>query len=187
MIVLRKIFEFFVDTFQSLLLAASVFLVVYVFLFRPYQVSGSSMYPTFINKEYILTNLIVLRVGEIKRGDVVVFKSTEDPQKDFIKRVIGIEGDSVMVKEGDVYVNDSRLDESAYLSDDIKTYSGIFLQEAQPVTVPAGSYFVLGDNRTNSSDSRQWGFVKKDAIIGKSLFVYWPPDKSRVVKNPFGQ
>lgn len=187
MTILRKIFAFLIDTAQTLLLAAAVFLVIYVFLFRPFQVSGQSMFPNFHDKEYVLTNLIVLRLEEPKRGDVVVFKAPNDPEKDFIKRVIATPGDTVSLKNGEVYVNSEKLDESAYLKENVKTYGGSFLREDQEVVVPNDSYFLMGDNRQYSSDSREWGLVKKDGIIGSSLFVYWPPDRSQLIKNPFGE
>jgi signal peptidase I len=186
MLFLRKIYLFFVDIVQTLLIAASIFLVIYIFLFRPFQVNGASMYPTFHDKEYVLTNLIALRLEELHQGDVVVFKAPGiDNDKDFIKRIIGVAGDTVAIKNGEVYVNDSRLDESAYLSPDVKTYPGSFMKEGESVTVPPTSYLVMGDNRPHSSDSREWGFITKDAIIGKSMFVYWPPNRMRMVKNPF--
>ena len=182
---LRKIYSFLVDTLQSLLLAAAVFIVIYVFFFRPFQVTGESMYPTFFNKQYILTNIIVLKFKNPQLGDVVVFKAPLDPEKDFIKRVIGIPGDKVSIKNEDVYLNRSKLDEGAYLSPDIKTSPGSFLGDLQEVTVPSNKYFVLGDNRPHSSDSREWGFVPKENIIGKSFFVYWPLNTMQVVKNPY--
>src|SRR5690349_13180722 len=118
--ILRKIYFFFLDTMQTVLLAASIFLVIYIFLFRPFQVSGDSMFPNFQNREYILTNLITLRFGNPVQGDVIVFKAPTDPDKDFIKRVIGVAGDTVELKDGSVYVNDKKLDESAYLHDDVR-------------------------------------------------------------------
>lgn len=183
--ILRKIYSFLIDTIQTVLLAASVFIVIYIFVFRPFQVNGQSMFPTFHNEEYILTNLISLNFSELKKGDVVVFKAPNSPEKDFIKRIIGTTGDTVSVKDGDVYVNSQRLDESVYLNSEVKTYGGSFLAEGQTATVPEGKYFVLGDNRPYSSDSREWGFVKKNEIIGLSFWVYWPVDKMRLVKNPF--
>lgn len=183
--ILRKIYFFFIDTMQTVLLAASIFLVIYIFLFRPFQVSGESMFPTFKDQEYILTNLISLRFADLNQGDVVVFKAPTDAEKDFIKRVIGIPGDSVFLKGGFVYVNGRKLDESAYLASDVRTYGGSFLKEDQPVTVPEDTYLVFGDNRPYSSDSREWGFLKKSSVIGKSFFVYWPLTVMRVVKNPF--
>ncbi|MCL4354075.1 signal peptidase I [Patescibacteria group bacterium] len=166
-------------------MAAAVFLVIYIFLFRPFEVKGESMFPNFLDKEYVLTNLITLRFDDPKLGDVVVFKSPTDQEKDFIKRVIGTAGDTVMIKDGYIYLNGKQLDESAYLKPDVKTYAGAFLKENTPVTVPSDSFFVAGDNRMYSSDSREWGFVKKDLLIGKSFFVYWPVNEVRLVNNPF--
>jgi len=183
--ILRKVYFFFIDTMQTILLAASVFLVIYIFLFRPFQVSGESMFPTFKDKEYILTNLITLRFGDPKRGDVIVFKAPTDAEKDFIKRVIGLPGDSVMLKDGFVYVNGTKLNERAYLGSDVRTYGGAFLKEDEPVTVPGDSFLVMGDNRPFSSDSREWGYLKRTALIGKSFFVYWPLNTMRIVHNPF--
>ena len=183
--ILRKIYFFFLDTMQTILLAASIFLVIYIFLFRPFQVSGESMFPTFKNREYILTNLISLRFEDPKRGDVIVFKAPTDQEKDFIKWIIGTPGDTVYLKEGFVYLNGKKSNESAYLHSDVRTYGGSFLKEGQPVTVPQDEYLVMGDNRPYSSDSREWGLLQKKAIIGRSFFVYWPVTTMRTVKNPF--
>lgn len=183
--VLKGIGAFFVDTIQTVLLAASVFLVIYIFLFRPFQVSGESMDPTFKNKEYILTNLIAMRYEDPKPGDVIVFKSPTDENKDFIKRIMGVPGDTVSIQGGSVYVNGQKVDESEYLSNSVYTTGGAFLQEGEEVTVPDEMYFVMGDNRPYSSDSREWGFLKKNEIIGKSFFVYWPVQDFRIIKNPF--
>lgn len=181
----KKAYLFTLDLLQTVLLAASIFLVIYIFFFRPFQVSGESMYPTFENKEYILTNLIGLKFTDPQRGDVIVFKAPTDEEKDFIKRVIGEPGDTVMLSEGLVYVNGELLDESTYLSSDVRTYGGSFLHENEPVTVPEDHYLVMGDNRPFSSDSREWGLVEEQAIIGTSFFVYWPVNEMRVVDNPY--
>lgn len=183
--VVRKIYYFLLDTVQTFLIAAAVFLVIYVFLFRPFEVKGESMYPNFYDKEYVLTNLILLRFQAPARGDVIVFKAPPDPEKDYIKRVVAIPGDTVSIKDGKVYINGALLDESAYLSSDIKTYPGAFLSEGKVVQVPEDEYLVLGDNRLYSSDSREWGFVRRDAIIGDSMFVYWPANRMRFIKNPY--
>jgi signal peptidase I len=183
--ILKKIYNITIDTLQTILLAASIFLVIYIFLFRPFQVSGDSMFPTYKNKEYILTSLISLRLHEPDRGDVLVFHAPTDSQKDFIKRVIAIPTDTVSVKEGFVFVNGKRLDESKYLKEDMRTYGGSFMKEGQTVTVPADNYIVMGDNRPFSSDSREWGFLPEKKIIGVSLFVYWPITSMRLINNPF--
>lgn len=185
--ILKKIYNIFIDIAQTFLMAASIFLVIYIFILRPFQVSGDSMYPTFKNGEYILTNLIGLRFASPQRGDVIVFKAPTDNEKDFIKRIIGIGGDTVMLQKGKVFLNGTQLDESAYLASDVQTYPGSFLLEGQSTTVPEGSYFVMGDNRPFSSDSREWGYLPGKDLEGVSFFVYWPLNSMRVITNPFSK
>lgn len=185
MSILRNLYLFLVDTVQTFLIAAVVFLVIYIVLFRPFQVNGQSMYPTFLDKEYVLTNLTVPEFEKPKRGDVIVFEAPNNQEKDYIKRVIGVPGDTISLRDNDVYLNNEKIDETTYLSDEIKTYAGSFLTSEKEVVVPEKQYFVLGDNRIASSDSREWGFVKESEIIGKSFVVYWPPNRLRVVKNPY--
>lgn len=181
--VARKAYSILIDLAETLVIAGAIFVVIYAFLLRPFQVSGQSMDPTYKDGEYILTNLIGLRFNNLERGDVVVFESPVDKDKDFIKRIIGVPGDKVMLKAGFVFVNGIKLDELTYLSPDVRTYGGAFLTEGQEVLVPEGSYFALGDNRGFSSDSREWGFVPKDKIIGKSFLVYWPVNNFGMVKH----
>jgi signal peptidase I len=184
---LKSIYAFFFDTVQTFILAGAIFLVLYAFILRPFQVSGESMYPTYKDHEYILTNIVGLRLGELKRGDVIVFKSPTDPDKDFIKRIMALPGDRISLRQGYVYVNGKTVNESTYLRDDVKTQQGAFLREGETATVPQDHVFVMGDNRKFSSDSREWGFLHEKDIIGKSFFVYWPLTATRVEKNPFNQ
>lgn len=186
MSVAKKIYAFFFDTIQTFFLAGAIFLVLYAFILRPFQVSGESMYPTYKDHEYILTNIVGLRFGELKRGDVIVFKAPTD-DKDFIKRVIALPGDSISVKQGFVYLNGKKVNESSYLKNDVRTPDGTFLRSGETEIVPEDYVFVMGDNRQFSSDSREWGFLSKKNIIGKSFFVYWPLTASRVERNPFSQ
>lgn len=181
--ILRKIYAILIDLAETLVIAGAIFVVIYAFLFRPFQVNGQSMYPNYENSEYVLTNLITLRFKPAGRGDVVVFESPTNKEKDFIKRVIGVPGDEVMIKAGFVFVNGIRLDESEYLVLDGRTYAGSFIKEGEPKIVPSNNFFVLGDNRNFSSDSREWGFVVSQKIIGKSFLVYWPVTRSRLVKH----
>jgi signal peptidase I len=181
--ILRKIYSILIDLVETLVVAAAIFVIVYFFLFRPFQVNGQSMFPNYHDGEYILTNLVSLHLSSLKRGDVVVFQAPVDAEKDFIKRVIGLPGETVALKDGSVYIDGKRLDESDYLPPDFKTFAGSFLAEGQTVTVPEGKYFVLGDNRNFSSDSREWGYVTREKVIGKSFFVYWPLNRIRLVKR----
>lgn len=184
MFILKKVYAFLVDTIQSILVAAAIFLVIYMFLLRPFQVNGESMYPNFLNSQYVLTNLITLRFHQPVRGDVIVFVAPPEPDKDFIKRVIGLPGDTIMLQSGDVYLNGKKFDENSFLKPDVKTYGGSFLKDGETITVPAGEYFVMGDNRPYSSDSREWGFVPQGNVIGESMFVYWPITQAHAVSNP---
>lgn len=180
---LQKAYSILIDLVETLVIAGAIFVVIYAFLFRPFQVNGQSMFPNYHNGEYILTNLIGLKLGQPTRGEVVVFESPIDKEKDFIKRVIGVPGDKVMVSGGYVFVNGIKLDESNYLAPDVKTYGGNFMSENEEVIVPENSYLTLGDNRNASSDSREWGFVPKEKLIGKSFFVYWPLNEMRLVEK----
>jgi len=182
---LRKVYFFLLDIAQTLILAAAAFVVVYMFLFRPFEVKGDSMYPNLKDSQYLITNIIALRMGDPKLGDVVVFKAPNEPEKDFIKRVIGVAGDKISVKDGTVYLNSEKLDESRYLDSNVKTNGGSFLKDNEEVTVPEGNFLVLGDNRSYSSDSREWGFVPKKNIIGISFFIYWPVNVAGTIKNPY--
>lgn len=181
--ILKKVYYLLFDLVQTLVIAGAIFVVIYAFLFRPYQVNGHSMDPNFQNGEYVLTNLIELRFGSLHRGDIVVFVAPPDKEKDYIKRIIGLPGDRIKILSGSVYLNGEKLDQTAFLASDVRTNGGAFLGEGDEVIVPDGQYFVMGDNREFSSDSREWGFVNKSAVIGKSFLVYWPLNHMRVVKH----
>ncbi len=182
--ILNKIFHFLLDIAETLTLSVVFFVFIWAFFARPFQVNGLSMFPTFLDKEYVLTNIIGLHFSFPTHGDVVVFKAPPNTEEDFIKRIIAVPGDTVMVKGGDVYLNGKMLDESSYLKPTVRTYGGNFLKEGEEVTVPPENYIAMGDNRAYSSDSREWGFVPKDFIIGTSLFTYWPIEEMRYIKNP---
>jgi signal peptidase I len=182
----------FIDLLQTVVIALSICVVIYLFIATPNEVHGQSMDPTFHDGELLLTNKIVqllgstkLRgiVGDYNRGDVVIFHHTLS-QEDFIKRIIAKGGDTIMVKDGDVYVNDTKLDQS-FLPEGRRTESGNFLQEGQTVRVPEGSYVCFGDNRGNSTDSRSnlVGFVKRSQLKGRVFFRYWPLDRFGIIKG----
>lgn len=173
MFIFRNLWLFFLDFLETIAVSLAIFALVYLFLFQPHQVDGASMIPNFHDKEYILTDKVSYRLGEPKRGDVVVFHSPQDERIDYIKRIIAIPGDTVMVKAGHLYLNSSRLTEP-FINNPGQVVAGRFLREGQSVEVPPDQYLVLGDNRLHSSDSREWGFVTKNAIIGRAFFRYWP-------------
>lgn len=174
---ISSVFGVFWEFIEAIVFALAIFVVVYLFLFQPNQVKGSSMYPTFKDGEYILTDKISYRLGQPKHGDVVVFKSPKNENVDFIKRIIGLPGDTIRISKGRVYVNGQALDESEYLDQSVYTGPESFLAEDQDVTVPEGKYFVLGDNRPHSSDSRDFGPVTTAEFVGKVFFRYFPVDR----------
>lgn len=155
------------------MVSLAVFAIVYIFLFQPHQVDGRSMEPNFQNGEYILTDKVSYKMHEPRRGDVVVFHSPQDERVDFIKRIIGVPGDTVEVKEGYVYLNNKKLDEK-YINDPGQVQNGRFMRPGVVVDVPLGEYIVMGDNRNHSSDSREWGLVTRQEIVGRAFFRYWP-------------
>lgn len=151
--------------------AFAVFISIYLFVARPYQIAGNAMSPHYRDGQYYLAKGATF--ATVNRGDVIVFQAPQKQGVDYLKRVIGLPGEKVMLKNGLVYVNNTPLDESAYLSKDTKTYGMTFLMEEKEVIVPEDEYFVLGDNRDFSSDSRDWGFVPKENIKGIMGICYF--------------
>lgn len=180
--ILKKIGSFFLDIIQTVVIALAIFVIVYLFFFQPHQVKGNSMHPNFSNGEYLLTNKITYRFQEPKRGDVVVFTAPRNQEYEYIKRIIGLPGESIKITAGDVFINQERLEEN-YLPEGLKTNSGSFLKEGQVFSLPEGEYIVMGDNRNHSSDSREWGTVPRENIIGKAWLRYWPLAKFGLVKR----
>jgi signal peptidase I len=173
------------DFLQGIVVFLAILVMVYLFLLSPQEINGQSMDPTFHNGEYILTNKVEYKIKDPARGDVVIFKSPRNKEVDYIKRVIGLPGERIKLVNSTYYLNDKPLDESAYLAETVKTYPGSFLTENVEYTIPAGKYFVSGDNRTHSSDSREFGPIPKEDFIGKALLRYFPFDRTGLIKNPF--
>ena len=167
-----------ISWFRDLFLSVLIAIVVILFLYQPVKVEGTSMMPALIDQERIFINKFSYRFGitEINRGDTVVFWFPGDPSKSYIKRVIGAPGDKVEVIEGTVWVNGKRIDEP-YVPEEYRDKVSTPL-----ATVPAGEYFVLGDHRSSSNDSRSWGTVPRSFIYGKAVFVYWPLERLGMLK-----
>lgn len=178
----RKIGSFFLDLIETVVIALAVFVIIYLFLFQPHQVRGSSMLPNFHDGEYLLTDKISYRLGEPQRGDVVVFKAPSNQQFDYIKRIVGLPGEKIKIEDGKFLINDQILQED-YLPGGLLTFSGAFLASEESVFLAEDQYFVLGDNRSSSSDSRDWGLVPRANIIGKTWLRYWPPQSLAVFKK----
>lgn len=155
----------FKEIFQTALISLAIFLFVYVLLVQPHRVKGESMVPSFEDGELLLTEKVSYRFGEPQRGDIIVFEAPIGRRVDFIKRIIGTPGDEIEVKGGSVYINGVKLTEN---------YINVPTQGEESVKLGSDEYFVLGDNRGASSDSRVFGSIKRKAIRGRVWFVYWP-------------
>lgn len=154
------------ELIETLLLTFVIFLLIR-FAVQNFRIEGYSMEPNFHDGQFLLVNKLIYLLHSPERGDVVIFRFPNSPSRDFIKRVIGLPGDRIEVLNGRVLVNGEQLPESYPLSPGSYTYG--------PVIVGADEYFVLGDNRNNSSDSHSWGMLPAKNIIGKAWFSYWPP------------
>jgi signal peptidase I len=163
---------------RDLMLSVVLAIVVILFLYQPVKVEGTSMMPGLVDQERIFINKFVYRFGiaDINRGDTVVFWFPQDTSKSYIKRVIGVPGDRVEVDQGIVFVNSKPLTEP-YVPEEYRDHTS-----AKEHVLAADEYFVLGDHRSSSNDSRVWGTVPRRYIYGKAVFVYWPLDRMGAVR-----
>ncbi|MDD4606977.1 MAG: signal peptidase I [Patescibacteria group bacterium] len=169
---------------KIVVISLAIIIPVRYFLIQPFYVKGASMEPTLYDHEYLIIDEISYRVGEVSRGDVIVFKYPKDPTQYFIKRVIGLPGETVIIKDGEVFIkksttaNEIKLDETDYLAPGTQTRGDIKIELSEK------EYYVLGDNRNYSLDSRVFGIVPKDLIIGRSWLRGWPVDRLESFKSP---
>ncbi len=178
------------EYFESLVIAVIMALFIRTFIVQAFKIPTGSMEPNLLIGDHLLVNKFVYGPGgaervllptrDVRRGDVVVFKYPEDPERDFIKRVIGLPGETVELRQHRVHINGRPLDEpyAHYLprpaDADGYEYTAQDVRDAYgPVVVPPDAYFVMGDNRDNSQDSRYWGFLPRDYVKGRALFIYW--------------
>jgi signal peptidase I len=165
--------SFTFELLQTLLMAVVLYFLIDAVLGRV-RVENISMQPSLKPGEFILVNKMEYRIGDFKRGDVVVFHYPRNPEEDYIKRIIGLPGDKVTIQNGQVLINNTILQESYIASPPV--YQGTW-------EVPDDSIFVLGDNRNQSSDSHSWGFVPKGFVIGKALVIYWPLENLKILNE----
>jgi signal peptidase I len=182
------------EYFESLVIAVILALFVRTWVFQAFKIPTGSMERNLLIGDHLIVNKMifgpttgaveraVLPVRELRRGDVVVFKFPQDPERDFIKRVIGLPGDRIELHRKKVYVNGTPLDEGyvQYLeppSTDGPPHTYDVREEYGPISVPDGQYFMMGDNRDNSEDSRYWGFMPRSYVKGKALFIYFSFDE----------
>jgi len=171
-----------IDFIQTFVVFGAIFALIYLFVAQFHKVSGNSMVPTFHSGDYLITEKISYRLGESKKGDIIVLKNPRDESQDFIKRIIATPGDTIKIENNTVFVNGGAINEY-YLPAGTPTQAGAFLTEGSEIKAGPNQYFVLGDNRGHSSDSREWGAVTKEEIVGKAFFRYWPVKDTGLLTN----
>ena len=168
----KKVKPMWRELIETVVSAGIIAFIIITFIGQVTVVKGASMEDTLFNRERLICNKIVYRLTEPERGEIVIFKPPIDQNHNYIKRVIAVEGDRIKIIDGIVYLNGEKLEED---------YVDHRSHETMPeVTVPEDSYFVLGDNRSNSSDSRFWGFVPEKNIIGRASLIFWPITRIRM-------
>ncbi len=160
---------------RDLILSAGISVLIITFLYQPVRVEGTSMLPRLEDHDRLFINKFVYHVESIQRGDIVVFHYPRDPEKSYIKRVIALPGDRIAIEDGSVWLNGRPLLEG-YVPERYRD-----TRSMDETIVPPDSYFMMGDHRSISSDSREFGPVARDLIYGKAVFVYWPARDAGVV------
>lgn len=165
---------FFWEIAKIVIIAALIVLPIRYFIFQPFIIKQQSMEPNFFEGDYLIVDQISYRFTSPQRGEVIVFNAPNSFSQKYIKRIIGLPGESIEIKDGNVYIFDENdvahlLDESAYLPEGVLTLEG-----SEKISLGDKQYFVMGDNRAFSSDSRRWGFLEEERIIGRALLRLWP-------------
>ena len=179
---------------ESIIVALILALLIRTFVIQAFKIPSGSMIPTFEIGDRIFVNKFIygaripftdIRLPAFKapqRGDIIVFVSPETPKKDFVKRLIALEGETIEIKSGNILINGKGIDGPDSVKSNYYYNRGDFGKDGAAVTVPSGFYFALGDNSANSRDSRYWGFVPKKNLIGKAVLLYWPIKRIRVIR-----
>lgn len=170
------------ENIESLIWAAALALVIRTFIIAPFKIPSGSMIPTLIVGDRILVSKFIYHFRDPHHGDIVVFKFPGDKKRPFIKRLAAIGGDTVLISDGKLLVNGKPFEGDGFLATNHYYNQGEYGEQGEAIQVPEGSYFVLGDNSNSSHDSRFWGFVPRDLMIGRALCIFWPLDRIRVLK-----
>ncbi|MBI2956300.1 MAG: signal peptidase I [Acidobacteria bacterium] len=165
---------------RDVVVAIALALLIIAFVYQPVKVEGTSMAPHLVDQQRIFVNKFVYKFEPIERGDIVVFRYPIDPRKSFIKRVVGLPGELVEIRGGRVLINGQPLREE-YVPAEESDHD-----DFPPLRLPANHYFVLGDHRRSSNDSRTWGTVHRQHIYGKAVFAYWPPERFGPIETTNG-
>lgn len=168
---------------EPLIFAFVLAFFIRTFLLGPYKIPTGSMIPTFMVGDRIFVDKVTYRFRPPERGEIIVFKYPQDRKKDFVKRLVGLPGDRIEIRDGKVILNGQALDTPPFSEHYYYNQEGWqYGQVVQLTEIPAESYFVLGDNSAHSSDSRNWGFVPKRNLVGRAFVIWWPPNRIKLVK-----
>jgi signal peptidase I len=170
------------DLIQSFIISLTVYVLIYHYIAQPQRVVSVSMQPNYFEGDRLIIEKVSYRFQNPQRGDVVVFRYPENPDILLIKRVIGLPGETITIKENQVFIDNKLLIEP-YLAEMNTSFPGNFLQAEAPYEIPTGQYVMMGDNRSKSGDSRIWGTVAEDHILGQAIFRYWPPNQFGVINE----
>lgn len=176
----RSFLTILFDFLEIAIISATIFLLVYLFVGQLLEVTGDSMHPTLLDKEQVIAEKLSIKFNPVERGDIVIFKHPEQNDKLLIKRVIGLPFDNIKIVDGNVFINSKQLNEF-YLEPSVVTQPNKFITEGLEYTIPEYSYILLGDNREKSSDSRVFGPVREELIVGKAAAVYYPFSNIRII------
>lgn len=166
---------------ESLIIALILALIIRTFFVQAYKIPTGSMNPTLVEGDRILVNKLIYRFRKPERGEVIVFKFPENPRLAYIKRLIGLEFENLQIHNGKIYLDTEPI-KSEQLMMPFYYNRGDFGKTGEKISVPAKSFYVLGDNSANSRDSRYWGFVPEENLIGKAILIYWPPHRIRLIE-----
>lgn len=156
------------EAIETIVFTLLIYFIIRTFLFENYRVVGHSMDPTLADGQFVVVNKLLYRLQDPQRGDIIVFRERGDDDRKLIKRIVGLPGEMIEIRNGQVYINERLVNEPYVQNQARRSYAR--------TVIPEDHYFVMGDNRSNSSDSRNWGSLPRSKIVGKGWLTYWPPE-----------
>lgn len=178
----HQILKTCLDLFEIVLICLCVFLLAYLFVGQLLEVTGDSMYPNFHDKDRVLSEKISIKFTDVQRSEIIIFEHPTEKNRLLIKRVVGLPGETIKISNGRLYINGVILEEP-YLNTTVNTTQEQAFVENQEYKIPDDSFVVMGDNRSKSTDSREWGFLSKKLIVGRAVLIYFPIEHIKFIKS----
>ncbi len=177
-----KLRYFIKEWVEPIIIAVILALIIRTWIVQAFKIPTGSMRPTLMEGDRIMVNKFIYKFKKPEKGDVVVFISPEDKKKDFIKRLVGLSGESLEISNGTVLIDDKAVESDSIIKERYYYNRGDYGGKGQVLEIPDDAYYVLGDNSISSRDSRYWGFLPKKYVKGKAFLIYWPPTRIRLIK-----